>query len=558
MLLSHSLQYGQCFTATQHTSVRSVLTTTRLQRTVPWSSGATTAALRSTATPKLSSAVEPSPNTEQTGEEDTSENEMNDKPTKKKTFWQLDELDKTILGTAVPSMINNAVVPLVNSVDTFWVGRMGIALALAGQTAANNAFFTLYFLVAFLPTITAPLVAEAVGSGDKEAAQDRVCESLFLCNLLGSLGMLLLVGFPRASLRMVLSDTAPAMEYAAPYLRLRGLSMIPALMSATGFAAYRGLLNTVTPLKVSLMTNLLNLVLDPLLIFNLSMGFRGAALATAGAELLSGIIYFRLLLKKRLATWGRMVRPPSWKSLWPILQGGFSVLMRQAVLNTSFVLAARRAQALDPSGVTAAAYGIVMQLYSVGIVVHVAMQGAAAALVSSTRSKAGDNEARSVANRMFSWGSLVGLILGVSQFLALPVLVPLFSTLPEVQKAVRLPAMVASLMHIINGPVFAGEGTMLGLGCYKDLALLTAASVSTLAFSIFFTPLGRQLNGILIAKAIFCAVQGVLVVLHHRRWSPLRVVPPRETNGLATSRRRGLLASLRLRKPRTNIWKIRA
>ena len=45
--------------------------------------------------------------------------------------------------------------------------------------------------------------------------------------------------------------------------------MVPALFSATGFAAYRGLLNTVTPLKVSLTTNLLNLVLDPLAIFGL-------------------------------------------------------------------------------------------------------------------------------------------------------------------------------------------------------------------------------------------------------------------------------------------------
>ena len=55
-----------------------------------------------------------------------------------------DDLDRQILGTALPSMLNLAVVPVVNTVDVFWVGKLGSALALAGQAAANQAFFTLY------------------------------------------------------------------------------------------------------------------------------------------------------------------------------------------------------------------------------------------------------------------------------------------------------------------------------------------------------------------------------------------------------------------------------
>jgi len=268
-----------------------------------------------------------------------------------------DELDRKIFDTAIPSMINLAVVPIVNSVDTFWVGRMGIALALAGQAAANQAFFTLYFLIAFLPTITAPLVAKAVGSDDPEAAQSRVCEALFLSNIFGGLGTILLVGFPRTALQLVLSKDAPALQYAVPYLRLRGLSMVPALFSATGFAAYRGLLNTVTPLKVSLVTNAINLVLDPLFIFKGGLGAAGAALATAGSEMFGGLIYLRLLLRRKLVRWSRLLKPPAKENLIPLLQGGMTMLLRQATLNGGFLLASRRAQTMDPSGVAAAAYG---------------------------------------------------------------------------------------------------------------------------------------------------------------------------------------------------------
>ena len=166
------------------------------------------------------------------------------KVTKRQPFG--DNTDRKILKTALPSMLNLAVVPIVNSVDTYWVGRLGIALALAGQAAANQAFFTFYFLISFLPTIMAPLVAKAVGSGDMESANDRVCEALFLSIFFGIIGTILLVGFPTFCLGLVLKNDAPSMAYAVPYLRFRALSMIPALISATGIYYFDSLINCVT------------------------------------------------------------------------------------------------------------------------------------------------------------------------------------------------------------------------------------------------------------------------------------------------------------------------
>jgi len=87
-----------------------------------------------------------------------------------------DELDTKILSTCIPTMLNLMVVPIVNAVDTFYVGRLRSPLALAAQSAANQCFFTVYFLVAFLPTITAPVVARAIGEKKWDEARDRVCE----------------------------------------------------------------------------------------------------------------------------------------------------------------------------------------------------------------------------------------------------------------------------------------------------------------------------------------------------------------------------------------------
>jgi len=444
-----------------------------------------------------------------------------------------DELDRMIVNTAVPSMINLGVVPIVNSVDTFWVGRLGLAMALAGQAAANQASFTIFFLIAFLPNITAPLVAKAVASGNDEEAQRRVSESLFLCNLLGLLGTFLLVAFPRKVLStLVLGADAPSMEFAAPYLRWRALGMVPSLISATGSAAYRGMLDTITPLKVSLMTNAANLVLDPLLIFTGRFGFVGAAMATAVSEALGGFTYLKLLLERKLARWSMLLKPPSWKALVPLLQGGAAMLLRQLAINVGFLFATRRAQLMDSTGVAGAAYGIVMQIYSVGLVIMLAMQSTAAALVPSSLAKSGQSSARYCADRLFTWSSLVGLLVGLTQFLLLPVLVPIFSTLPEVREAVKTPALIASLIHVVNGPILAGEGVMMGLGSYRDLAIITTTWIGAMA-ACLASPLGKGLDGIMWSILLSSLVQKIGVVGHYLKLGPLSI--RKERGGKAAS-----------------------
>lgn len=454
-----------------------------------------------------------------------------------------DKLDKLILKTAIPSVLNLAVVPIVNSVDTFWVGRLGQALALAGQAAANQVSFTIFFLIAFVPSITAPLVASAVASGDSQQAKDRVCESLWLCWVLGAIGTLSLVLFPRAILKaLLLPADAPALDFAAPYLRWRALGMVPSLLAATGSAAYRGLLDTMTPLKVSMTTNVVNLFLDPLLMFGgkgafklfPGLGFIGAAIATAASETLGGALYLRLLLQRKLAEWKLLIRPPSMKRLLPLLAGGSAMLLRQLALNVGFLVATRRAQQMDPTGVAGAAYGITMQIYSIGIICLVGMQNSAAALVPSFRAAGakkhvsegdvevdGNAEARACADRLMSWSTLTGVTLGGLQFLLLPVLVPLFSTLPAVQDAVKVPALIASLIHVMNGPILAGEGILIGTGCFRALALITSTWIASMVAFLTFTPLGKRLDGIMWSILLSSIVQAVGVVGYYLKLGPL-------------------------------------
>lgn len=424
-----------------------------------------------------------------------------------------------------------AVIPLVGAVDTFWIGRMGDALSLAGQGAANQCFFSLFFLIAFLPTLTAPLVAKACGAGDNEAACARVCEASFLALAMSIPATLILALKPLWLLRLVLPPSAAAAPYAARYLSVRSLSLAPALLASIGFAAFRGTLDTLTPLKVSLASNLLNLILDPLLIFGLKLGVSGAALATIIAEFASGAIYMVLLLRRRLVRMRLLVKPPSARALLPLVQGGLALLVRQLALNVGFITATRSACAMDGTGVAAAAYAITQQIYSLGLVVMLAVQATGATLVPAALAGLGggggddgerQNAARAIADRLTGWSTCIALTMAASQLLFLDRIIPLFSTLPEVCAAVRRPAIISAGVQALNSLIFPAEGVMLGTSCFGYLAGLTAVGCATMVGGITLSArMGAGLGAIWLWQGVFHLLQMTGAMTHYLWLGPL-------------------------------------
>lgn len=427
---------------------------------------------------------------------------------------EMSTIDRLIVKTAAPAMLNLAIVPLVTTVETMWIGRMGDALALAGQSAASASFLTSFYLLSFLPNIAAPMVASLNGAGKYDEARTKVTETLSLCTFLGFFGTILLTTKPMWVLQLVLKHDSPALEVAIPYLRLQALSLIPHIITATSFAAFRGTLDTKTPLLVCIVSSIIKLLLDPLCIFKLGLGAAGAPISTFVSESLACVINFWFLWKRDLLDVTRVVKLPRWKALRPILAGGSIMLVRQITINICTLATSRSVQSLDQTGVSAAAFGILNQIYTIGFVVHVAMQGTAAAIIPSELARIGKRRAKSIANRLFSWSIVTGCTLGLVQSVVLPHLLKFFTPLMEVQNAIRAPAVIASLLHAVNGPRFVGEGEMMGLGNFRDLTLITVFGMLILMGALR-SQLGKSLEGIMLCNLIFCTYQTVSLVLHY-------------------------------------------
>jgi Na+-driven multidrug efflux pump len=110
---------------------------------------------------------------------------------------------REVLALALPALGALAADPLVSLVDTAFVGRLGPA-ALGALGVCSAVFGLAFFVFNFLSTGVTPMVADAVGRGEREAAGRLVVQALSLALLLGALvaaALQAFAGIGRASCR---------------------------------------------------------------------------------------------------------------------------------------------------------------------------------------------------------------------------------------------------------------------------------------------------------------------------------------------------------------------
>ena len=402
-----------------------------------------------------------------------------------------DALDRRIMALSIPAVINFMILPLTNSVDLYWVGRMGDALATAGMGAANQVFSSVAWLTGFIPTVATPMIAGAAARGDTEAVQRHIAEAIFLSLALGLALTGALALFQEPSLLAV--GSAAGLRYSLPYLAYRLPGLAADALSTVGFAAFRGVKDTVTPLQISALSNLVNIVLDPLLMFAAGWGIVGAALATTASQLFGAAAYIVILLRRKMVRLGAMFRPPSFAGLKQIGKAGLAVQIRALALNFAFIAVTRTTQRLDPTGgLSAAAHLVAIQLWQIGGVILFALSTVAQILVPAELSRPGGGAraAQATSSRLLAWGAVLGAAIGGAQLAALPTL-KFFAPTAEVAALARVPSIIGALLQLINGVAFIGEGVMVGAGSFGALAagqvIATAALVSALRFATTLT-----------------------------------------------------------------------
>ena len=205
--------------------------------------------------------------------------------TQKNEFLGMEPVGKLLLKLAVPTVIAQLVNMLYNIVDRIYIGHMPQtgSLALTGLGVCTPIILIVSAFAALVASGGAPRASISMGKGDMQTAEKMLggCFSLQIC-ISAVLTTALLIW--NRDLLLAFGASEQTIGFASNYMQIYALGTVfvqltlgmNAFITAQGFAK-QGMLTV-------LIGAVCNIVLDPILIFVLDMGVRGAALATVFSQ----------------------------------------------------------------------------------------------------------------------------------------------------------------------------------------------------------------------------------------------------------------------------------
>jgi putative MATE family efflux protein len=197
----------------------------------------------------------------------------------------------TLVRLSLPILAGQAFNLLYNLVDTYFVALIDPSDPwLVGATGIVFPLFFIFMALSFgISGGVSSLVARAIGAGRAQDL-DKTAESGFFLAIVASAAVLALV-YPFADpLLRLFGGNGQLLEYGREYL-LWLLPTLPfMLLSAVFIGILQGEGRTKHMMVSMVIGTVMNLILDPLLIFTAGMGIAGAALATAIANAI-GFLY---------------------------------------------------------------------------------------------------------------------------------------------------------------------------------------------------------------------------------------------------------------------------
>jgi len=200
----------------------------------------------------------------------------------------------SIMALAIPAMIENILQVLLGTIDTYFIGKIGIeAIAGVGITNLIMNIYIAFFLA--LGVGTTAIVSRNIGANDIDNANKVVRQSIIMAIGIGTIFGVINLIFSKDIL-LILGAEERIIEYALPYFLSVAVPSVFLCLMMTLSSSLRGAGDTKTPMKVAFIINIINVILDYILIFGI-FNFNGFGILGAGmATTISRIVGVVLLL----------------------------------------------------------------------------------------------------------------------------------------------------------------------------------------------------------------------------------------------------------------------
>ena len=243
---------------------------------------------------------------------------------------------KLIFKLAIPSIISMLVTSFYNLVDTFFVGQLE-------NTSATGAVGVCFSIMAVIQAFgfffghgSGNYISRELGKKNVKGAEEMASVGFFSAIIAGAVIMVFGLIFLKPLARL-LGSTETILPYATEYLRyiLIGAPFTCGLFVINNQLRFQS--NAFFSMIGVVSGAVINVALDPLLIFVLKMGVAGAALATAISQFISFFILLFVMKKSDSLRLRLKNFKPSLQKYKDIINGGTPSLCRQGLASVATV-----------------------------------------------------------------------------------------------------------------------------------------------------------------------------------------------------------------------------
>ncbi len=381
---------------------------------------------------------------------------------------------RTLLALTLPMIWGMFSIIAFNLADAYFVGKLGTG-PLAALSFTFPVVMTVGSIAVGLGVGTCSVLSRAIGEGDFRKVQTVATDSLTLSLLF--VGIFILVGvFTIDPLFTALGADEEILPLVRDYMRIWYLGMMFLVVPMVGNNAIRAAGDTINPSIIMTVSAVINIILDPLLIFGWGpfprLEVKGAAIATVFARAISMVASLAILrYRKKMLVFRRpMIRSilNSWKD---ILRVGLPAAGTYAIGPVALGMITAMLATFGTPAV--AAFGVAGRIESFALITLFGLSTSVAPFIGQNFGAALHHRVRKGLDMAF----LFSLIWGVAAAIILAVfrkpLVGLFDDNPDVIRVASRYLLVVPISFGAQGIVLIASSSFNALGRPLPSAVLT-------------------------------------------------------------------------------------
>ena len=243
-------------------------------------------------------------------------------------FLETEKISKLLFSFSMPAFIAMLASGIYNIVDTIFIGK-GLGTLAVGGVGIVFPIQTLYNAFAQMISIgAASAISRSLGE-KKDDCANQVTTNAYILTILISLLLMIISYFFINPILFFFGSNEELLVYAHDYLMISILSIPFNALALLSSAVFRAEGNIKVSMIVVLIGAVFNLALDPLFIFTLNGGIKGAAFATVIAQALASLFaLFYIFSHRSIVRFEKKYLIPSLAISRSIISVGFSAFAR--------------------------------------------------------------------------------------------------------------------------------------------------------------------------------------------------------------------------------------